>query len=78
MGIVSLVLVSYSDGRLPDQKTLLLALFGGLGFGAFLLLIHRVESQAIFWPQVAARAVSSFRAVGDHRTVTPAGMATAR
>jgi drug/metabolite transporter (DMT)-like permease len=59
VGLVSLVLVSYSDGRLPDQKTLLLALFGGLGFGAFLLLIHRVESQAVFWPLVAARAASS-------------------
>src|ERR1700712_1909638 len=59
VGIVSLVLVSYSDGRLPDQKTLLLALFGGLGFGGFLLLIHRVESDAVFWPQIAARAVSS-------------------
>src|SRR4051812_25848787 len=59
VGIISLVLVSYSDGRLPDQKTLLLALFGGLGFGGFLLLIHRVESDAVFWPQVAARAASS-------------------
>jgi len=59
IGLVSLVLVSYSDGRLPDQRTLLLALSGGIGFGAFLLLIHRVESQAVFWPLVAARAASS-------------------
>jgi drug/metabolite transporter (DMT)-like permease len=59
VGLVSLVLVSYSDGRLPDQRTLLLALFGGLGFGVFLLFIHRVESTAVFWPLVAARAASS-------------------
>ncbi len=59
VGILSLVLISYSDGRLPDQKTLLLALLGGLGFGSFLLLIHRVESDTVFWPQVAARATSA-------------------
>jgi drug/metabolite transporter (DMT)-like permease len=59
VGLVSLIMVSYSDGRLPERRTLLLALMGGLGFGGFLLLIHRVESTAVFWPQVAARAVSS-------------------
>ncbi|MBI1276717.1 MAG: EamA family transporter [Anaerolineaceae bacterium] len=59
IGLISLVLVSYSDGRLPDQRTLLLALSGGIGFGAFLILIHKVESQAVFWPLVAARAASS-------------------
>ena len=59
LGIVSLILVSYSDGRLPDQKTLLLALSGGIGFGVFLLLIDRVESQGVLWPLVAARAASS-------------------
>ncbi len=60
LGIFSLILVSYSDGRLPDQRTLLLALAGGLGFGVFLLFIDRVESHTIFWPLVAARAASSF------------------
>lgn len=59
LGIVSLILVSYSDGRLPDQKTLLLALSGGIGFGVFLLLIDRVKSQGVLWPLVAARAASS-------------------
>ena len=59
VGIVSLILVSYSDGRLPDRKTLLLAFSGGIGFGVFLLFIDRVEAQGVFWPLVAARAASS-------------------
>lgn len=59
LGLGSLILVSYSDGRLPDQKTLLLALAGGIGFGIFLLFIDRVESHTVFWPLVAARATSA-------------------
>ena len=58
IGIVSLWLVSYSGGQLPERKILGLAALSGLGFGMFLVLIDRVQSDAIFWPLAAARAAS--------------------
>jgi len=58
IGIASLWLVSYSGGQVPQRKILGLALLSGLGFGMFLVLIDRVQSDAIFWPLAAARAAS--------------------
>jgi drug/metabolite transporter (DMT)-like permease len=58
VGIVSLWLVSYSGGQLPARQILILALVAGLGFGGFFVLIDRVQSNAVFWPLVAARAAS--------------------
>lgn len=58
IGIISLWLVSYSGGQLPQRNVLLLALVAGLGFGLFFVLIDRVQSSAVFWPLVAARAAS--------------------
>lgn len=58
IGIVSLGLVSYSGGQLPQRKILGLALVSGLGFGMFFVLIDRVQSNAVFWPLAAARSAS--------------------
>ncbi|MEZ4669173.1 MAG: DMT family transporter [Anaerolineae bacterium] len=59
VGIASLWLVSYSGSRVPDRRILAMALLAGLGFGFFLVLIDKVESNAVFWPLVAARVAST-------------------
>jgi drug/metabolite transporter (DMT)-like permease len=58
VGLVSLWLVSYSGGQVPERRIVGLALLAGLGFGLFLVLIDRVQSGAVFWPLAAARAAS--------------------
>lgn len=58
VGIISLWLVSNSGGGLPERRILGLASLAGFGFGFFLVLIDRVESDAVFWPLAAARAAS--------------------
>lgn len=77
VGILSLWLVSYSGGQLPERRILGLALLAGVGFGLFLVFIDRVESSAVFWPLVAARA-ASFSAmlvvtIGKRQSWRPSG-----
>ncbi len=59
LGMVSLWLVSYSEGQMPDRRILMLALLAGIGFGGFFILIANVESQGLFWPLAAARTASA-------------------
>jgi len=58
VGIVSLWLVSYSGGQVPERKVLGLAVVAGIGLGMFLVLLDRVQSNAVFWPLAATRAAS--------------------
>lgn len=58
VGIISLWLVSYSGGQLPERRILVLAAVAGLGLGMFLVFLDRVESDAVFWPLAASRFAS--------------------
>ncbi len=59
LGIASIWFVSYSRGTRGELKGVGFAALAGVGFAAFLVLLDRVGSGAVFWPLVAARATSS-------------------
>jgi drug/metabolite transporter (DMT)-like permease len=57
LAIIALWFISRPEGGLRPRG-LGLAISAGLGFGAFLVLIREACAVAIYWPQVAALAVS--------------------
>lgn len=58
VGIISLWLVSYSGGQVPERRVLLLAVVAGVGLGMFIVFLDRIQSDAIFWPLAASRFAS--------------------
>jgi drug/metabolite transporter (DMT)-like permease len=64
LAVVSVFLLSYATGTAWNSSGIGLAIFGGIGFGMFLVLINLVESEAVFWPLVAARVASTIVMTG--------------
>jgi drug/metabolite transporter (DMT)-like permease len=58
IALVGMWLVSSSGGSANRPTGLGLAIIAGLGFGGFLILIHRASPQTVFWPLAAARSAS--------------------
>lgn len=58
LAVISIVLVSYSGGRLGKLKGIQLAFVAGLGFAGFFILLDRVASDSVFWVLVASRSAS--------------------
>jgi drug/metabolite transporter (DMT)-like permease len=55
---VSVMLISYAPQRTASASGLWIALVAGCGFGGFFVLIAQTQEAAVFWPLVAARAMS--------------------
>jgi drug/metabolite transporter (DMT)-like permease len=55
---VSVMLISYAPQRTASASGLWIALVAGCGFGGFFVLIAQTQDAAVFWPLVAARAMS--------------------
>ncbi len=55
---VSVMLISYAPQRTASASGLWIALVAGCGFGSFFVLIAQTQEAAVFWPLVAARAMS--------------------
>ena len=55
---VSVMLISYAPQRTASASGLWIALVAGCGFGGFCVLIAQTQEAAVFWPLVAARAMS--------------------
>jgi drug/metabolite transporter (DMT)-like permease len=51
--------VSFTRGGGHDLSNIGLAILAGLGFGVFFILLDQVQSDAVFWPLVAARTVTT-------------------
>jgi drug/metabolite transporter (DMT)-like permease len=52
LALAALWLISRPDGKMRPEG-LGLALFAGLGFGAFLVFLHLAGTQGVYWPMVA-------------------------
>jgi drug/metabolite transporter (DMT)-like permease len=52
------MLISYAPQRTASASGLWIALVAGCGFGGFFVLIAQTQEAAVFWPLVAARAMS--------------------
>ncbi len=57
LALIALWFISRPEGSLRPQG-LGLALFAGLGFGAFLVFIREASTRAVFWPLAVALATS--------------------
>ncbi len=58
LALMSIFLISYSDGPIREFRSLRYAIAGAVGFGFFFVLLAQVESNAIFWPMIGARVAS--------------------
>lgn len=59
LAFVSVVLVSCGGGAVWRVQGIPLALLAGVGFGVFFILLDLIQSDAVFWPLVAARVAST-------------------
>jgi drug/metabolite transporter (DMT)-like permease len=64
LALVSVWLVSSTNGRFSLGGELGLALIAGVGFGAFYVLIDRATGQGVFWPLVAAKVAATLALAG--------------
>ncbi|HLW58823.1 MAG TPA: DMT family transporter [bacterium] len=58
MAIAGIWRISQGGGRVDRFDGIGAAVLAGVGFGAFLILIHQVGAPAVFWPLAAAKATS--------------------
>jgi drug/metabolite transporter (DMT)-like permease len=58
LALVGVFFISRPEGSAGKPTGLGYAFIGGLGFGAFFILIAQVRDNSVFWPLAAARAAS--------------------
>ncbi len=58
MALLAIALISRPEGTKGRPEGIGLALLAGCGFGAFFILISRVNSTSVFWPLAMARFTS--------------------
>ncbi len=59
LAFVSIILVSYSSSTEATQANgISLAFLAGIGFGISFICLGQIQSEAVFWPWVAARITS--------------------
>ena len=58
LAFASIVLISYA-GTSRTMSGISLALLAGTGFGLFFIMLDQIQSDAIYWPLIAARVTST-------------------
>lgn len=59
LALLSIWLIAKTEGSSARPKGLELALLSGVGFGAYLILIRKAGTTAVFWPLAVARGTST-------------------
>jgi drug/metabolite transporter (DMT)-like permease len=59
VALFSVVLISYAGGELALSGSIGMAVLAGIGFGVFFIVLDQIQSDAVFWPLVAARATTA-------------------